>query len=313
MVRIPEGKGAYWWYIYDVPADKVIKTINALKLEHIVFKGVNGNMPYPSQGKHQAELKDLIARIRIECPAIRGVFIFGYSYIPSVTAAKSEARAAITWTQYYDADGFVLDAEGEWRTKNQPLNGECAKAYINIAKPGLAAIGKSFGLSSYRFPKTMQPDFPWSEFKGDVLDFNYPQVYYLQANNGEAQMDRSKAEYAALGIKAPFIPVGCAFKYGTWKPTPMQLASFAEHAYLKPHPGTSIWDVRSLLLHLDQQHFDAYAGARNWFTPPKDDGYELDKNAIMARLERLSEQVQELATELQDTISELHDYVEGGK
>lgn len=168
-----------------------------------------------------------------------GISVWGWGYVYG-SKPELEAAMAASRTRSFGLDGFMIDAEAEYK---QPGKAAAAKIYTQRLRAALPDVG--IGLCSYRYP-SLHRELPWAEFLAGC-DFHIPQVYWIGAISVTApgsQLARSVAELKALK-NIPVVPVGVAcdnpYSGGTWRPTVAQLNNFDATAKTLGLPGLSWW------------------------------------------------------------------------
>ncbi|MCW5876467.1 MAG: hypothetical protein KIS85_06250 [Anaerolineales bacterium] len=219
MSTILQGKGMYLWIIYRILGGKegrppseeaVAEFARQAGLTHVLIKVAESGYLY---NIHQGV--DLVPELVAALKA-RGIQAWGWQYIYGYP--EKEADAAIRRVKDLDLDGFVVNAEIEFkRTGMAPL----AKEYMALLKQ--AKLGVPIGFSSFRFP-SLHRELPWKEFLAGC-DVNMPQVYWAGANNPAQQLQRSLAENRALA-SVEIVPTGAAYKEHGWRPTPQEVQQF---------------------------------------------------------------------------------------
>lgn len=228
------GKGMFIWRVRGCE-DGVVSAIANLAvqsgLKHILLKVADGNFTYNIDTKTGADLAaPLVHELRG-----RGIQVYGWQYVYGYDPLK-EADIAIKRVQQLNLDGFVIDAEREYK---QPGRDRDARAYMLRLRGGLPST-VPVGLSSYRYP-SLHPQVPWKEFLLRC-DFNMPQVYWLASYNPGDQLKRCVQEFQRLTPYRPIIPTGVAFKYGTWAPTVQQITEFMQTAQSLNMPAVNYWE-----------------------------------------------------------------------
>lgn len=176
-----------------------------------------------------------------------GVEVWGWGYVGGKTSvplghtvgsAAEEAAATVKAVKDYGIDGFIIDAEKEYKR-------EGASGWARTYMQGVRAVLPKYpiGLCSYRFP-SLHPQIPWSVFLASC-DFHMPQVYWEQAHNPAAQLVRSVKELKALK-NLPVIPVGAAYPAGSWAPTVADLDAFDRTAHAQGLPGVGWWSWQAM-------------------------------------------------------------------
>jgi hypothetical protein len=148
----------------------------------------------------------------------RNISPWGWHYVKG-DDPLGEANKAIQRIQQLNLDGYVIDAEMEYK---EPGKAEAAKKFMNRLRSALPNV--TVALSSFRYP-SMHPQIPWKEFL-DQCDLNMPQVYWMHADNPAEQLTRSVAEFQNLQPYRPVIPTGAAFKEWGWLPTSSEVFEF---------------------------------------------------------------------------------------
>lgn len=299
MREIPEGKGIYFWRTDQYDAEKVAKACVDLDLDHIVIKVADGRAPFVlDQTKH------LVATIRQAVPCIA---IFGYQYTYGVDPA-GEAGVFASLINDLDLEGAVIDAEGEYRRLAN--NNAVASAYIGKLRAGLADH-RSIGLSTYRFPVTHQPDFPWQGFlQGGHLDFNYPQLYWLQGQP-VGQLHESIKQYKQIGYTMPYIPVGPLFPWGNWNVTAQMVTDFMQEVNVLQLPGFSFWKLESLFNRPDLEQAIIDHDFWKEVTPPPDDDDDDNTGVDLLEVLALIDEAIENHHAMADLLDEIRQQVEG--
>lgn len=172
----------------------------------------------------------------------RDIQVYGWHYVTGVDPL-SEATRAIERVQSLDLDGYVIDAEKEYK---QPGKREAAKRFMGRLRESLP--NKPIALCSYRYP-SYHPQLPWREFL-ESCDINMPQVYWMMAHDAGSQLSRSVNEFYTMPPYRPIIPVGAAFREHGWQPSPSEVLDFLATARSLNLPAVSFysWDsVRSAL------------------------------------------------------------------
>ncbi len=144
----------------------------------------------------------------------RGIQVWGWHYVKG-NDPSGEARVAVARTTELQLDAYVIDAEHEYKWRGKDA---AARQFMADLRQGLP--NHPIALSSYRFP-TYHRELPWSAFL-EKCDFNMPQVYWEQAHNAGAQLERSVGEFddtRLVGYQRPVIPTGSAYGAGGWVAT----------------------------------------------------------------------------------------------
>ncbi len=223
------GKGFYVWQIEQCEngdVEKIAQLASQANLAFVMVKVADGKFEY---FKNKAKLAPLVAALRS-----RGISPWGWQYIYGVEPA-AEARIAAQQVKNLGLDGFVVNAEGEFK---QPGKAEAARTYLYTL--GRELPNTPLALSSYRFP-SYHPQFPWREFL-DVVDLNFPQVYWQGAHNPRIQLQQSIREFNGMFPYRPVIPTGAAYSEHNWTPTTADLEGFLQAARDFKLPAVSFWE-----------------------------------------------------------------------
>lgn len=286
-MTIPHGKGVYIWQSWTLPTQTIVDAVKKLNLSHVVFKVANGIYRYPAN--YQPELRE-----RVQALKAIGIQVFGYQYTMA-TNPQAEAETIVLQAKELGLDGIVIDAEKEYR----PNKNAEARAYMTALR-AVNAGQFSLGLSSYRYPVTHQPDFPWKEFS--QVDYNYPQVYWVGSTNPAEQLIESYRQYSQLFPGVPYIPVGYAYHEGAYSgPTPGEIAEFLQAAH--NFRGASFWKLEHILERGDWQQ--AIADAANHWDPPTPDPEPVDLAYVKTTLADLID----TAAALTEGLDNLYEYL----
>lgn len=150
----------------------------------------------------------------------RKIKVLGWHYVKGDNPV-GEANKAIERVRRFDLDGYVINAEAEYK---QP--GKAAAAANFMGRLRAALPGTMIALSSYRYP-SYHPQLPWREFL-EGCNFNMPQVYWIHARNAGEQLSRSAREFEAMTPSRPIIPTGAAFKEYGWLPKASEVQDFLQ-------------------------------------------------------------------------------------
>jgi hypothetical protein len=260
-----QGKG---WFIWQIPkceggnpaaiADRAAQS----GCTHVLIKIAERAFGFG----FDAAGRDLIPPL-VEALRARGLQVWGWHYVYGDNST-GEANAAVQRVRQLKLDGYVIDAEREYK---QPGKSGSARTFMKILRAGLP--NTLVALSSYRYP-SYHPQLPWSAFL-ETCDLNMPQVYWEQAHNPDQQLARSVAEFAnksLVGFVRPVVPTGSA--YGTpspaWRATAADINKFYGKALALGLPAANLysWDYAGAAANRDL--WDAAAGF-NWPAPqPKD-------------------------------------------
>ena len=224
-----QGKGIYIWQI-DRCENGNVNQIAALaaqaKLSHVLIKVADGTQEY---GRNAPKAAALVLALRS-----KGISPWGWQYVYGHDPVP-EARIAIQQIQKYHLDGFIVNAEAEYKQSGRKA---AAQAYMNTLRNALPQL--PIGLSSYRFP-SYHPQLPWREFLGKC-DINFPQVYWQGAHNPALQLQRSLREFQGMTPVRPYFPTGAAYSEHNWQPTRADIEAFMREAQILNLPGVNFWE-----------------------------------------------------------------------
>ena len=216
-----KGKGFFIWKIPDCEGGdaKAIATVaKAARYSHVPIKIADGAYPTNVDPKTNADY----------CPAVvsalhaKGIQAWGWHYVYGNNPV-GEAQIAIKRVKELGIEGYVIDAEAEYKESGKDV---AAKKYMADLRSGLPNL--PIALCSYRFP-TLHPQLPWKIFL-EKCDINMPQVYWQSAHNPGAQLTRTVKEFQAMTPYRPIIPTGPVYKVGDWQPTQKDVIEFMDTA-----------------------------------------------------------------------------------
>lgn len=232
------GKGFMIWKVRDCEGGNpnlIVSEAKKAGLTHVLIKIADGTSPY-----------NIINNIDQAAPVVsalkaNGLQAWGWHYVYG-NDPVGEARIAITRVLQLGLDGYVIDAETEYKQPNKDVN---ARLFMNELRRSLP--NTLVALSSFRFP-TLHREFPWSDFLSKC-DYNMPQVYWQGAHNPELQLRRTVREFQALDPVRPIMPTGPVYKYGDWTATSKDMLEFLNAAQTLQLSSVNFfaWDYRTLL------------------------------------------------------------------
>lgn len=226
------GKGTFLWQVKLVAggdANAIAEQAVAANLTHVLVKVADGRYNYNITNGVDM-IPALVAALRA-----RGIKAWGWQYVYG-SDPVAEAKKAIERVKQFSLDGFVVNAEAQFKTKGMDVK---ARKYMQELRKGLP--GFPIGLSSYRYP-TVHYQFPFNAFL-DYCDFTLPQVYWVGSVNAGQQLKKSVSEYNALKPGMPVVPTGAAYAEGSWTPTPDQVNDFLTTALALKLPGANFWEM----------------------------------------------------------------------
>ncbi len=223
-MKLISGKGWYLWQLQQCGAPQQIADEAHLNgVSHLLVKVANGVAPYNGDGVKQL----------VEACQPYGIDVWGWHYLyhnePVVEAALVIRRINET-----GVTGYVFDCESECKGKSTQ-----ASQFSHLVRD---SVGRDFplALSSYRFP-SLHTELPWSAYRS-VTNMDIPQVYWEQAHNAGAQLNRSILEYTRLSPRLPYLPTGATYKWNGWKPTLDDVISFLDAVRTNGLPGMNFWE-----------------------------------------------------------------------
>ncbi len=212
-----KGKGFFIWQIKNSEGgdvNRIASLAKDAKLTHVLVKIADVTASY-----------NIINGVDLVRPLVRAlrdrkVSPWGWHYVKG-DDPLGEANKAIQRLQELDLDGYVIDAEIEYK---EPGKADAARKFMSRLRSALPDI--TIALSSYRYP-SIHPQIPWREFL-DKCDLNMPQVYWLHAHNPADQLTRSVREFQNLEPFRPVVPTGAAYKEHGWAPTSSEVFEFLQ-------------------------------------------------------------------------------------
>jgi hypothetical protein len=226
------GKGFFIWKIPDCEngnPSAIASVAYDAGLTHVLIKIANG--VYSNNYNFDQKI-DLVPPVAQALRA-RGIQVYGWHYVYGNDPA-GEARIAIQRMRELNLDGYVIDAEMEYKA---PGKKTAAAKFMTLLRTGLPEA--QVALSSFRYP-SIHPQLPWREFL-ERCDLNMPQVYWMKANNPGAQLRRSVSEFESLTPYRPVFPTGAAFPEHGWAPTAPEVTEFMETARDMGLSGINFW------------------------------------------------------------------------
>ncbi len=235
------GKGWYIWQIRRCEgggAAAIASQAVQSGLSHVLIKVADGTSAYnldPTTGA------DLVPAVIQELHS-QNILCFGWQYVYGYDPI-GEANIAILRSLQLGIDGFVIDAEDQYKLAGRD---EAAAAYMSQLRIGLPNL--PIALSSYRYP-TYHPTLPWRQFL-EKCDYNMPQVYWVEAHNPADQLIRSLREFQAISPFRPIIPTGSAYQQGSWAPTTSEILEFLQTARNLNMSAANFWEWGHTKLYL---------------------------------------------------------------
>ncbi|MEN8171620.1 MAG: phosphodiester glycosidase family protein [Chloroflexota bacterium] len=212
-----------------------------------------------------------------------GIQTWGWQFI-SGDNPLAEARKAIQRVEKLNLNGFVINAEDEYKMQEKDAAASQYMTSLRTAFPNLP-----LALSSYRFP-SYHPQIPWKEFL-NKCDFNMPKLFWVQSHNPFEQLARSVNEFESLKPYRPVIPTGGIFSTDKWQPSTHEILAFLEGAVELNLSAANFWlwdTARSSKLQ------DLWFVTKNFSWPPTNTSAYITKAYFSALNNKDSERIAEL-------------------
>jgi hypothetical protein len=226
-----KGKGFYIWKIPSCEGgdpQAIAQSAHQAGLTHVFIKIANGIYDYNYDPATRADLIEPVANAL----HAKNIAVWGWHYVFG-DLPKDEAKAAIRQVNRLPLDGYIIDAEGEYKGKYTPC-----RIFMQELRNALPDF--PIALSSYRYPK-YHMDFPWTDFL-NYCDLNMPQVYWEQLHNPADQLDRSILEFQTLITPIrPIIPTGAAYCAGGWCATQADVLAFLDRSVSRGLDAANFW------------------------------------------------------------------------
>lgn len=251
-----QGKGWFIWQISRCEGgspDAIAQKAADAGLSHVLLKVAERTFSF---GLDQSG-RDLVPPV-VAALQGRGIQAWGWHYIYGDNPG-GEASIAVKRCTQLGVDGYVLDAEAEYKLPGRAV---AARSFMSALRAGLPDL--PVALSSFRYP-SLHPQLPWKAFL-EKCDLAMPQVYWEQAHNPEQQLDRSAAEFAnaaLVGFVRPFVPTGSAYGAGNWKASADELTRFLTKAVSLSLPAANLYNWDSACSAGNGDMWDAVANF-NW-------------------------------------------------
>ncbi len=230
-----QGTGFYIWKIQNCEggdADSIAQKASKAGLSHVLIKVANGIYSYNYDWNKKVDLVPPVVRAL----HARNIQVWGWHYVFG-NQPIPEARIAIRRVTELGLDGYVIDAESEYKTSGKA---SAARQFMRELRAGLGNT-TPIALSSYRYP-SLHP-IPWNEFL-EKCDYNMPQVYWLKAHNPGDQLARTLQEFESPKIRyrPPIIPTGAAFREHGWEPSLAEVMEFLDKARELKLKAANFWE-----------------------------------------------------------------------
>lgn len=218
-----EGKGIFIWKVHKCEGGDpaaIARRASEAGLSHILIKIADGPRAYNV---------DLAAPV-VEALKASGIQVWGWQFVYG-DEPFGEADIAIHRIKTLDLAGFVINAEDAYKGKHA-----AAAAYMDSLR---SRTPVPLALSSFRYPN-YHPTLPWAEFLTHC-NLIMPQVYWVEADNPDQQLDKSIAQLKAYSPDLPIIPTGAAYEERGWRPKPAEIARFLKHVRQLKIPAANFW------------------------------------------------------------------------
>ncbi|MBI9046927.1 MAG: nuclear transport factor 2 family protein [Anaerolineaceae bacterium] len=216
-----EGKGFMIWKINSCERghpESIAAAAQSAGLTNVLIKVADSSQPYNVDRQRKIDLVPPV----VQALKRKGIQVWGWHFVYG-NDPLGEARIGIKRVHELGLDGYIIDAEGDYKHANKTDN---ALIYMKTLRSSLNNI--PIALSSYRFPR-YHPQLPWQVFL-DRCDFNMPQVYWEKAHNPAAQLKQCIIQFQSIKPFRPIIPTGPVYKVGDWVPTQLDIMEFMNTA-----------------------------------------------------------------------------------
>ena len=254
-----KGKGYFLWQIPNCDAGDPVAIAAAAAqadLSHVLIKIADGPSWRYNYDEHQGVdlIPPLVAELRkVNIEAWGWHYILGYDPI-------GEARLAVTRTRALGMDGYVIDAEAEYKKSGRRV---AARRFMEVLRTGLPDL--PVALSTYRYPK-IHSELPYNEFL-EYCDYAMPQVYFEGAHNPEEQLDRCVDQYMSLSQARPVIPTAPTYSRVSWRPSKEEIQRFLDRTKELGLSAANAWSWDNARRNGYRDLWDAVA-EYSWSPPP---------------------------------------------
>ena len=228
-----QGKGFFIWKVPNAEGgnpQSIADLAASSGLTHVVVKIADGTYSY---NVDKTSGKDFVLPV-LQALRAKNIQVWGWHFVYG-NDPLGEARKAIQRVQELNLDGYVIDAEEDYKQRGKDA---AARQYMSSLRNSLPSL--PVALCSYRFP-SYHPNFPWKDFL-DKCDLNMPQVYWVEAHNPGSQLERCVREFKAMTPYRPIFPTGIACYEGSWFPSESDIKQFLDTARNLNLPGANFWD-----------------------------------------------------------------------
>jgi hypothetical protein len=233
MDMILQGKGYFTWILSRTEAGNpaaIASLARAANYTHVLIKISDGVVPFNIDYSTGIDYAMLVTTALKSV----GIQVWGWHYVYGESPVN-EANQAISRIRQLNVDGYVVNAEVEYKRPNRRVAARTFMERLRGALPNLPVA-----LSSYRYP-SYHPELPWREFL-EYSDIAMPQVYWMRATNAGQQLERSVREYQAMTPYRPIVPTGAAFAEHGWRPYLPQVLDFLHTAQSLNLKAVNFWE-----------------------------------------------------------------------
>jgi len=226
-----QGKGFFTFILPQCEGGDpaaIVTAAQAAGLSHVLVKIADGARAFGVNDSGYDFTAPVVQALRAA-----GIAVWGWHYVYG-NDPSAEANIAIQRAQSLGLDGYVVDAEDEYK---QPGKEAAARQFMSAVR---GALTVPIALSSYRFPN-YHATLPWSVFL-ERCDYHMPQVYWEQAHNAAEQLRESKRQCDALPNAKPYIATGPTYGVTGWEPTPTEISEFLSTARALGIPAVNFFD-----------------------------------------------------------------------
>lgn len=270
MTTILTGVGMWLWVIDSCEGgdvERIADKAAEMELAWVAPKATQGTMLY-----HKNKTKLVPLAKALHARGIRVIpwgWVHGRSpYAPYSSIARTEALVAFEAIHMMEADGWIIDAEHEWKRTWLNMHLEASK----YMKP-LEDLSIPIFVSTYRYPKSHR-EFPFrawqNTFQVERGDGWVPQVYWEQDFRllaGRYQLQASYDQHKDLGYLAQgeaFYPSPPVYGAGEWRATAEQVLYFTKKVEELELTTYIPWSWQ----HMRPEHWAALQS--RWYRPPFD-------------------------------------------
>jgi hypothetical protein len=234
MESNPKGRGMFIWQLWNLfggDYQKMLKFAKYMKLSWVSVKILNGKYKYNWYRDLKYPLGHDLVKELINVFHGSGIEVHGWQWV-LMKDGQREGEALVARAKDLGLKGVMMNIEAP--CKNAPIT-QVIKYCQEVADLDIPV-----GFSSYRYP-SYHREIAYEPYL-DVCSYISPQVYWIQAHDPVAQLERTIKEYAKLEYgHMPLVPTGAAFTEYGWKPTKQEMIDFNEAVIELKLPGLSWW------------------------------------------------------------------------